>query len=91
MKALTVGLLALVAGWVLLPHGGSFSTAGACNAEAAAWAARTQEGSNWVARRYQEALHQTDPAVTAFWFKSERMAAGEVEQARAARCFEVRP
>jgi hypothetical protein len=82
-----VGLL-----WTLMAPSprGTFESAAGCQAEAAAWAARTREGAQWIARRQQEALQQTNQAVTAFWFKSERMAAGQVEQARAARCVEVK-
>jgi hypothetical protein len=87
-----LGAAVLLAGWVLMAPDtrGSFGSEAACWAEASAWAARTQESANWTARRYQEALQQRDPAVSAFWSKSERMAAGQIAQAKAARCMEVK-
>jgi hypothetical protein len=76
MRTLALGLL-----WVLFAPDpqGDFGSAAACGAEVAAWQSRTRQGEQWVARRHQEALQQTNPAVAAFWLQSERMAAREVE------------
>jgi len=88
----TLDALVLIT-WVMLApdQRGSFGSAATCSAEAAAWQARARQGEQWVGRRHQEALQQTNPAVAAFWLQSERMAAREVEQAKAAQCVEVRP
>ena len=79
------------AGWVLLAPDprGSFDSAVACSAEAAAWQARAQEGARWVVGQYQQALQQKDQAVITFWRQAVHRAAGQIEQARAARCVEV--
>lgn len=87
----TLGAIVL-AGWVLLapdPHG-IFKSAGACAAEVAAWQARAMEGLRWVAGQYQQALQQKDQAVTMFWQQAVYRAAGQMEQALAARCAEVK-
>jgi hypothetical protein len=56
----------------------------------AAWQARARERARWVAGQYQQALLQKDPAVIAFWSKAIRGAAGQIEQARGARCVEAK-
>ncbi len=52
--------------WTLDPRGGSFSTASACNTEAAAWIARAREGARWVTAQQQEALQQQNRAIITF-------------------------
>ncbi len=87
-----LGTVMLLAGWLLLAPGpfGRFDSAAACSSEVAAWQARTQEGARWVIGQYQRAMQQKDEAVTTFWRKAVHRAAEETEQARAARCVEVR-
>ncbi len=80
------------AGWVLLAPDprGSFDSAVDCSAEATAWQARAQEGARWVVGQYQQALQKKDQAVTTFRRQAVHRAAGQIEQARTARCVEVR-
>ncbi len=72
--------------WVMLApyQRGSFSTAGARTTEAAAWQARARDGARWVEARYQAAPNT-------FWLEAVSRATREVEQAKAARCVEVKP
>src|SRR5260370_42540338 len=87
-------VMAVTPGWVLLAPDprGSFDSAVACSAEAAAWQARAKEGARWVVGQYQQALQQEeDQAVTTFWRQAVHRAAGQIEQARAARCVEGQP
>jgi hypothetical protein len=81
------------AGWVLLAPDprGSFESALACSAETAAWQARARDGARWVVGQYQHALQQDDQAVITFWRQAVHRAAGQIEQARNARCVEVKP
>jgi hypothetical protein len=80
------------AGWVLLAPDprGSFESALACSAETAAWQARARDGARWVVGQYQHALQQDDQAVITFWRQAVHRAAGQIEQARNARCVEVK-
>ncbi len=86
------GALALMALWILMaPHWQEpFGSAAACSSEVAAWQARTQEGARWAVGQYQQALRQKDQAVTTFWRQAVHRAAGQIEQARTARCVEVK-
>ncbi len=87
MRTLVIGLLA---GWIMLapdPHG-TFSTAAACQTEVADLTARVREGARWVTAQQQQALQQKDQAVRAFWDRAAQRAAGQVEQARTAKCVE---
>jgi hypothetical protein len=83
---------AVVLLWVLLAPDlrGSFDSAAACSAEAAAWQGRAREGARWVVGQYQKALQQEDQAVITFWRQAVQRAAGQIEQVRAARCVEVK-
>jgi len=83
IRALALGLLV---GWVLLaPYPlGTFGSAGACATEAVAWQARAREGERWVEAQYRAAPNT-------FWLEAVSRATREVEQAKAARCVEVRP
>ena len=75
--------LAIVALWILLAPDprGSFSTAGACTSELAAWQARAKAGAQWVEAQYRA-------APTAFWSSAVQRAAAQIERARSARCVE---
>jgi hypothetical protein len=76
------------AGWVLLAPDsrGSFDSAVACSAEPAAWQARARDGARWVVGQYQQALQQKDQVLIRFWRQVVHRAAGQIEQARTARC-----
>jgi hypothetical protein len=96
LSTIVVLLLALPisaeARWALLAPDprGDFDSAAACSAEVTAWQARLRDGARWVVGQYQQALQQEDQAVTTFWRQAVHRAAGQIEQARAARCVEVK-
>jgi len=80
------------ASWVLLAPDslGTFDSVVACSAEAAAWQARARDGARWVVGQYQQALQQEDQTLITFWRQAVLRAAGQIEQARGARCVEVK-
>ena len=92
MPASVKTLSALVLLWILMAPDvrGSFGSAAACLSKAAAWQARAREGARWVVGQYQQALQQEDQRVITFWRQAVHRAAGQIEQAKAARCVEVK-
>lgn len=83
---------AVVLLWVLLAPDlrGSFGSAAACEAATTAWQTQARDGARWVVGQYQKALQQEDQAIIIFWRQAVQRAAGQIEQARTARCVEVK-